>query len=78
MPNRFPIEDSFSESSVGKYDWEGREAGQDWEGREVGPNWERETAHQPWLPVRGIQQPFQQQCGFKFLFVKDLANLHVK
>ena len=72
LPNRFPIEDSFSESSVGKYDWEGREDGQDWESREG------ETAHQPWLPVRGIQQPFQQQCGFKFLFVKDLANLHVK
>ena len=76
LPNRFPIEDLFSESSVGKYGWEGREVEQDW----AGPDWKSrdgETA-QPWLPVRGIQQPFQQQCGFKFLFVKDLANLHVK
>ena len=62
LPNRFPMEDSFSERSVGKYGWEGREVEEDW----TGPDWqsrerEREReSEQHWLPVRGTQQPSLQ------------------
>ena len=50
LPNRFPIEDSFSESGVGKYGWEGREVEQqDW----AEPDWRSRETAQPWLPVIG-------------------------
>ena len=58
--NRSPVDDSFSESSVSRYGWEGREVEQNWDA----PDWKsmgRETS-QPWLPVRGIQN--KSHCSF--------------
>ena len=67
-PNHFPIEDSFSESSVSKYGWEGRETGPNWRSRDG-------ERPQPWLPVRGVQQLFQHECRFKLLNLKLLQIL---
>ena len=49
--DRFPIDDSFSESSVGMYGWEGGEVEEGW----AEPRWKSRDGDmsQPWLPGRG-------------------------
>ena len=75
-PNRFPTEDSLSESSVGKFGWvEGREVEEEGWAR---PRWksrEGEDMSQPWLPGRGTYATAKQHnCWFRFLNFNTIAN----